>query len=97
MIFSIKYNYNLDSAFFSEYKQATSELKIANVPRISSVTFKSSGNRKYYKIIYSDIESFEFEYFFILNQINLVAYNVEGENILLKLGPLKILSIKRSP
>lgn len=52
-IYNMNHNYNLDSAFLSNYRAAQNATKIVNIPGIDSVLFKLSGTRRYYKVTFS--------------------------------------------
>lgn len=96
-IFEEYYNYNIDSNFLSNYRIVETESRIANIPPISSVTYKLSGNRRMYKVIYSPSEFSEFEYQTDTNKAVLKSYYIDGENILDTLSTKSGASERRSP
>lgn len=56
LLYSRYYNYNVDVDFLNNYKIVGASSKVINVPPIQTVLYKQTGNRKYYKVSYSNLE-----------------------------------------
>lgn len=69
---------------------------MANIPPIKTVEYKITGNKRYYKVVYSDKEYSEFEFSSDINKVNVLSYFIDGENILVTLNAIKQLASRRT-
>lgn len=58
--------------------------------------YKITGNKKYYKVIYSEKEYSEFEFYTDTNKTKVISYFVDGENIMVTLNAAKLQAERRS-